>query len=1047
MKNILLIIATGILCLSGPGFSQKRKENIKSSSGAEVKISYDSAILNGMEWRCIGPFRGGRSAAVTGVPGHPNLYYFGSTGGGVWKTVNGGQSWQNISDGYFGGSIGAVAVSESDPNVMYVGGGEKTLRGNVSYGYGVWKSLDGGETWKNIGLQNSRHISRIRIHPSNPDIVYAAVIGDIYKPGSERGVYRSANGGENWEKVLFANEHAGAVDLVLDPNNPRIMYASTWRVKRSPYSFESGGEGSALWKSTDSGVSWTNISSSEGLPEGTLGIIGMAVSPVNSKRIYAIIEAIDGGVFRSDDGGKNWIKVNDSRSLRQRAWYYSRIYADTKDQDILYVVNVAYHKSKDGGKTFEAYSAPHGDHHDLWIAPENNRRMIIGDDGGAQVTVDGGNNWSTYHNQPTAQFYRVTTDNHFPFRIYGAQQDNSTVRILHRSEEGSIGRYDWEPTAGGESAHIAVDPEDNDVVYGGSYGGFLTRVNHSSEQVRAVNVWPDNPMGYGAEGMKYRFQWNFPVFYSPHNPDKLYACSNHLHVSVDEGHSWEIISPDLTRNDSSKLVPSGGPITKDNTGVEYYCTIFAAVESQHDEGVLWTGSDDGLVHITRDTGANWTNVTPPDMPEWIMINSLEIDPFNAGGLYLAATMYKSGDYRPYLYRTKDYGITWQKITTGIDKEHFTRVVRADRDRPGLLYCGTESGMYISFDDGHSWHAWQLNLPIVPVTDLTLKDNSLIAATQGRSFWMIDDITPLHQISGETGKKDFFLFTPKPGYRIGGHQNKNIKTEGTNHPGGVLVNFYIKEEQDSTSVVKLVFLDRSDSVIRTFSTAAEKETDKLKIRKGFNQFAWDMRYPGAIGFEGMILWASDLKGPVALPGGYNVKLVFGKESERRDFTILKDPRSESTMEELMEQFDFLIETRDKFSHTSEVIRKIRNARKQLDFLISKLGDGRDEYKSLVDIADSIDKSVTEVERVLYQTRNQSNQDPLNYPIRLNNKLAHLMTLSSIGDYQPTEQALRFKEEVFKEIDAAISDFDTILTTLIPEFNRQVKEANIDAVKVE
>jgi photosystem II stability/assembly factor-like uncharacterized protein len=526
MKRLLFTPLIILLCASSFLFAQKRMTKSKNTSSKANVITYDSAIYNGMEWRCIGPFRGGRSAAVTGVPGKPNLYYFGSTGGGIWRTENGGQTWENISDGYFGGSIGAVVVSKSDPNVIYVGGGEKTLRGNVSYGYGVWKSVDGGESWKNVGLNNSRHISRIRIHPDNPDIAYAAIIGDIFKPTDERGVFRTTDGGKTWKRVLFANDQAGAVDLILDPNNPRIMFASTWRVKRTPYSLESGGEGSALWKSTDSGESWTNISSAKGLPEGVVGIIGVTVSPVNSKRVFAIIEAKEGGVFRSDDGGKNWTKVNESRSLRQRAWYYSRIYADTKDEDIVYVVNVAYHRSKDGGKSFEAFSAPHGDHHDLWIAPENNQRMIIGDDGGAQVSFDGGKNWSTYQNQPTSQFYRVTTDNHFPYRIYGAQQDNSTVRILHRTEGRSIGQYDWEPTAGGESAHIAIDPENNDIVYGGSYGGFLTRVDHKKEQVRAINVWPDNPMGYGAEGMKYRFQWNFPIFFSPHDSKKLYAASN-----------------------------------------------------------------------------------------------------------------------------------------------------------------------------------------------------------------------------------------------------------------------------------------------------------------------------------------------------------------------------------------------------------------------------------------------------------------------------------------------------------------------------------------
>ena len=1041
-----MIASIAIMCMAGIAFAQKRMNKSVSSRSAQPELVYDTAVFNGIEWRCIGPFRGGRSAAVTGVPDQPNLYFFGSTGGGVWKTENGGQSWENISDGYFGGSIGAVAVSNSDPNVIYVGGGEKTLRGNVSYGYGMWKSENGGETWKSIGLKHSRHISRIRIHPANADILYVALIGDIYQSSSERGVYRSLDGGSTWEKILFANEQAGAVDLILDPNNPRIIYASTWRVRRSPYSFESGGEGSAIWKSTDSGDTWINISSNEGLPKETMGIIGIAVSPVNSKRIFAIVEAKDGGVFRSDDGGEKWIKVNESRSLRQRAWYYSRIYADTKDVDIVYVVNVAYHKSKDGGKTFESSSAPHGDHHDLWIAPEDNQRMIIGDDGGAQVSFDGGKNWSTYYNQPTAQFYRVTTDNHFPYRIYGAQQDNSTVRISHRTEGGSIGQYDWESTAGGESAHIAVDPENNDIVYGGSYGGFLTRVDHSTEQVRAVNVWPDNPMGYGAEGMKYRFQWNFPIFYSPHDPDKLYACSNHLHVSTNEGQSWDIISPDLTRNDSTKLLSSGGPITKDNTGVEYYCTIFAAAESPHEEGVIWTGSDDGLVHITNDSGQNWSNVTPSDMPQWAMINSIEVDPFNAGGVYLAATMYKSGDYQPYLFKTKDYGKSWQKITKGIDADHFTRVVRADPARKGLLYCGTESGMYISFDDGLSWHTWQLNLPIVPVTDLTLKNNNVIAATQGRSFWIIDDITPLHQYAETIRINDFHLFTPMPSYRIGGYQNKNIKTAGQNHPGGVLVNFYIKDEPDTSSVITLKFYDKQNSLIREYKSTADKEKNKLNVKQGYNQFSWNMRYPDAESIEGMILWAVNLEGPVAIPGEYRVRLVCDKDSMESNFEILKDPRSETSDNELQEQFEFLLETRDKFSETSEMIKKIRDARKQLDFIKLKLED-KEEYRSLIDMADSIDKSVTKVEETLYQTKNQSRQDPLNYPIRLNNKLGHLMTLTSIGNYQPTSQAIQFKKEVFQDIDTAIEELETIASTLIPAFNRMVKEADIDAVTIE
>ena len=578
-------------------------------------------------------------------PDNLSSFYFGATGGGVWKTEDGGITYKNISDGYFGGSIGAIAVAKSDPNVIYVGGGEVTVRGNVSSGYGMWKSVDAGKTWTSIGLPQSRHIPRIVIDPQNPEIVYAAVLGNIYKPTQERGVYKSINGGKTWKKVLFANSLSGAVELVMDPSNPRNLYAATWRLQRTPYSLSSGGEGSALWKSTDRGASWTEISKHDGFAKGTLGIIGVTVSPINADRVWAIVENKDkGGVYRSDDGGKSWKHVNESRALRQRAWYYTKIYADTQDVNGVYVMNVAYHHSTDGGKTFVAQRAPHGDHHDLWIAPEDNQRMIIGDDGGAQVSYDGGKTWSTYYNQPTAQFYRVTTDNAFPYRIYVAQQDNSTIRVKHRSFGRSIGEDDWESTAGGESAHIAIDPTNNEIVYGGSYGGFLTRVNHEKETVRGINVWPDNPMGYGAEGMKYRFQWNFPIIFSKHNPKRLYTFSNHVHVTENEGQSWNIISPDLTRNDPDKLKSSGGPITQDNTGVEYYCTIFAADESPLQEGLLWVGSDDGLIHLTKDGGKNWTNVTPKGMPAWMMINSIEPSPFEAGTCYVAGTRYKMGDF-------------------------------------------------------------------------------------------------------------------------------------------------------------------------------------------------------------------------------------------------------------------------------------------------------------------------------------------------------------------------------------------------------------------
>lgn len=1041
MKKFSILAILVFLTLSSAIIAQR-----KSKKATPERITYDSKLYEGMNWRNIGPFRGGRSAAVTGVSGKPNLYYMGTTGGGIWRTTDAGNSWENISDGFFGGSIGAIAVSEWDNNVIYVGGGEVTVRGNVSSGYGMWKSVDAGKTWEQIGLVNSKHIARIRIHPKNPDVVYAAVLGDLYKSSEERGVYRSKDGGKTWNRLLFANKDAGAVDLTFDPNNPRVLYASTWKIRRTPYSLESGGEGSALWKSTDGGDTWKNISTNEGLPEGIWGISGVAVSPVNSDRVWVLMENEKGGVYRSDDAGKTWEKLNDTRKLRQRAWYYTRIYADTQDEDKVYVLNVRYHRSKDGGKTFETYNAPHGDHHDLWIAPEDAQRMIIADDGGGQVSFDAGENWTTYNNQPTAQFYRVTTDNHFPYRIYGAQQDNSTVRIAHRTNGNAITVSDWEATAGGESAHIAIDPTDNDIVYGGSYDGFLTRVNHKTNEIRAINVWPDNPMGHGAEGMKYRFQWNFPISFSPHNPKRLYTASNHLHVTENEGQSWEIISPDLTRNDSAKLVSSGGPITKDNTSVEYYATIFAINESPLEEGLIWTGSDDGLVHVTKDNGKNWSNVTPSGMPEWMMINSIEIDPFVKGGAYIAGTKYKLGDFTPYLYKTKDYGKTWTKITSGIKKDHFTRVLRADPKRKGLLYAGTENGMYFSFDDGISWQTLQMNLPIVPITDIALKNDNLIVATQGRSFWMLDDLTVFHQLN-KSINKDAHLFKPMPAYRMaGGAAAKKSKFSGENHPGGVSTYFYLKNKPEKTDTVTLSFYEKSGEPIKVFSTHPEKDgkEGKLKdLKEGLNQFSWDMRYEGAESFEGMILWWASLNGPKALPGTYKAKLHVNGTDAETEFDIIKDPRSSSSTEDLKEQFDFLMSVKNKLSQTNLGVKKIREARKQINSVVDRVKD-LDNMEAIVDTSKYILDKMKTIEEALYQTKNRSNQDPLNFPVRLNNKLGHLNSLLAMGDYKPTDQARAFLKEVSGLIDEQFSALDKVLKEDISMFNRLVREKSIDAV---
>ncbi|MFC3415913.1 WD40/YVTN/BNR-like repeat-containing protein [Algoriphagus hitonicola] len=967
----------------------------------------DPEIYKALEWRLVGPFRGGRADGVTGVPGSDHSYYFASTGGGVWKTVDSGRTWKSVSDGFFGGSIGAVAVSQSDTAVVYAGGGEKTVRGNVSFGYGVWRSADAGKTWERAGLDKSRFVSRLRIHPEDPNTVYAAVLGDIFKPDQTRGVYKTTDGGKNWKQVLFADDQSGAVDLILDPNDPNVLYATTWELKRTPYSLESGGAGSKMYKSTDGGENWEDLTEKEGFPEGLLGIMGITVSPVNSDRLYAIIENENGGVFTSKDGGETWEKTNDDRSLRQRAWYYTRIYADTQDEETVYVLNVSYHKSTDGGKKFKGANAPHGDHHDLWIDPENNQRMIIADDGGAQISEDGGNNWSSMMNQPTAQFYRVTTDNSFPYRIYGAQQDNSTMRIRHRvAGGGGISEDDWEPTAGGESGWIAPDPTDNDIVYGGSYGGYLTRVDHRNDITRSVNVWPNNPMGHGAEDMKYRFQWNFPIFFSPHNPKMLYTTSNRFHRSTNEGQSWEVFSPDLTRNDQSKLGPSGGPITKDNTSVEYYATIFTAAESPVKAGVIWAGSDDGLVHVTTDNGTIWQNVTPAEMPEWLQINSIEASPFDPAEAYFAATGYKSGNYEPYLYKTKDYGKTWTKITSGIDPEHFTRVVRADPEKRGMLYAGTETGMYYSKDDGASWHSLQMNLPIVPITDLTIKENNLIAATQGRSFWIIDDLTVLHQAEPGFEEKALHLFKPQDSYRIDGVRRKSL-TQGSNRPGGVLVYYFMKEEPKEE--LKVEFLDNEDRILRTFSTAGYNG-DTLKVKPGSNEFNWNLRVEDAEGFDGLIMWAANLRGPKVVPGTYKVRMTLDGETQVQDFKVLADPRYPSTQADLEEQFEFLMNVNRKLTETHQTIKLIRQYRTELDSLDKKT-------KAI----ERVQAEMKSIEETLYQTKNRSGQDPLNFPIRLNNKLAHLNSVAGNGDFKPTDQAEEVRTELTELIAVQLAKF--------------------------
>ena len=1056
-KRVEACLIALLICLSIPQVSTRAQNH-----------GSDAGLLKGLKWRSIGPYRGGRSTAVAGVTSQPNVFYFGATGGGLWKTTDGGVGWVNVSDEYFKtGSVGNLGVAESDPNVIYVGMGETPIRGNVSHGDGVYKSTDAGKTWKRAGLEDSRQISRVRVHPKNPDIVYVASQGHVWGPNDQRGVFKSVDGGKNWQRVLFRDNKSGATDLILDPTNPNVLYAALWEVYRKPWTLESGGAGSGLFKSTDGGDTWNELTRNQGLPKGVIGNIGVTVSPANPDRVWAIIEAEDGGVFRSDDAGKTWTKTNEQRNLRQRAWYYTRIYADPQNAESVYVLNTDMYRSNDGGRTFNSIdSIHHGDCHDLWIAPNDPNRMILGDDGGGEVSLNGGKTW-TEEDQPTAQFYRVALDNDFPYNIYGAQQDNSTVRIPSRTTDSAIDETHWYDVGGGESGWIAPSPKDSNIVYAGSYGGLITRRDHRTGQERNVSPWPDNPMGHGAADLKYRFQWNFPIIFSPHDPNTLYAGGNVLFKSTSEGQRWQAISGDLTRNDRSKQGPSGGPITKDNTSIEYYGTIFTAMESPIEKGVIWVGSDDGLVHVTRDDGKNWQNVTPKGIPEWIQINSIDVSSIQQGTAYVAATMYKFDDNKPYLYKTSDYGKTWKKITVGIPDTAFTRVIREDPNRRGLLYAGTETGIYVSFDDGDNWQSLQLNLPVVPITDLAVhkRERDLVAATQGRSFWVLDDMTVLHQMA-DAAKADAFLFKPEDTYKMpGGGQLQADATVGQNPPAGAVIHYYLKNKPTTDLTIEV--LDSAGKSIKKFTAkapppqankagggqqeagGAQQEaggrgarTPSPPAEVGINRFVWDFRYADATRFPGLILWGGETRGPRAVPGTYQVKLTVGGNTMTQSFEVKKDPRVETTQEDFAKQFDLLMKIRDKLNETHEAIIKIRDLRKQIDDVAGRMKD----QQAITDAAKSLKTNLTAIEETLYQTKNQSSQDPLNFPIRLNNKLAALAGVVAAADAAPTDQSFVIYDELVAKINEQLQKLDQVIKTELPAFNKLVRDQNIPAVVV-
>ena len=938
-------------------------------------------IYQALEWRSIGPYRGGRVLTVAGDPVNPAVFYFGSCGGGVWKTDDAGTYWHNISDGYFStGAVGAIAVSSSDPNVVYVGMGEACIRGNISHGDGVYRSTDGGKTWVHLGLEDTRHISRIRIHPTNPDLVYVAALGHVFGPNSERGIYRSSDGGQSWEQVLYKSDNAGAADLSMDTSNPRILYAAIYEARRYPWSLVSGGPDSGIYKSTDGGTTWEDLSNNHGLPKGVIGRIGVAASPAKAGRVWALIEAEDGALFRSDDSGATWQRTCDQRQLRSRPFYYTHVIPDPQNAETVYVLASRNWKSTDGGHTFTRFSTPHEDNHDMWIDPKNTQRRIHANDEGASISWNGGESWTRLDNQPTAQMYHVTTDTQFPYRVYGAQQDCSTISVPSRSRTGAIGQTEWYTVGGDEAGYIAVHPNDPNIVYSAHSGsGPFTRYDHRTGQGRDITVWPEHSSGTGAKDLKYRFQWTFPIVISPHDPGVVYMAGNHIFRTIDEGASWEIISPDLTRNDVTKQQASGGPITKDATAVEYYCTVFAFVESPHEPGVFMAGSDDGLVHLSRNNGETWNDITPPDLPEWTLISIIEPSPHDAATFYIAATRYKMDDTRPCLYKTKDYGKHWTKIINGIPDNDFTRVIREDPGRRGLLYAGTETGVYVSFDDGSVWQPLQLNLPVVPIHDLVVKDSDLVAATHGRSFWILDDLTPLRQIAAGLVDSPSYLFQPRPTYRFpvrrgfwaGGLNGRNYERgdgplvftynqsigpngqtvrrmldAGDDLDDGVMVFYYLKDKPEGDVTVD--FLDGDGEVIRQFRSSSEDTKERPSAREdlrvpkepGMNRFTWDMRYPGAhriSGDESTTGFGSTIAGPMVLPGMYEVQLNVNGEISAQRFEIRMDPRITSTQGDLKAQFDLLIQIRNKLSETHDSINKLRSIRKKLDSCLRQVED--------------------------------------------------------------------------------------------------------------
>ncbi|MCI0416198.1 glycosyl hydrolase [bacterium] len=1013
----------------------------------DAVAAVDSMELQALKYRNIGPSRGGRCSAVTGIPGQPYTFLMGNSGG-VWKSVNAGQNWENISDQFFeSGSIGAIAVSDSDSNVIYVGTGQTTIRGNVAVGVGVYKSTDGGKKWKHIGLRKAGQISRIRIHPNDPNLLYVAVLGNPWVPNEERGLYRSKDGGKNWEKILNISPKTGIADLAMDSNNSGVLYAVAWTAQRKPWTIISGSEESSLYKTVDGGDTWTKLNA--GLPEGVVGKIGVAVSPANPDRVWALVEAEKGGLFRSDDAGQTWnlLKTNQKRRLYQRPWYYMHIFADPKDEQKVYILNVDQFRSRDGGNTFEVVDVPHGDGHDLWINPSDTRIMVMGTDGGASVTMDEGKNWSTLLNQPTAEMYYVAVDNQFPYRVYGAQQDNSTISLPSRTSSKLTPYEDWRDMGGGESGHIGFAFHSPDIVYASSYGGEITRLNTNTGEYRSVMAYPQMEVGLAPRDLRYRFNWNAPLRVSRHNPKEIYFASQFIHRSTDEGQSWQVVSPDLSRNDPSKQDYSGEPITYENTGIEVYGNVLSFEESPVRPGVFWAGSDDGLIHVLEDKGKNWRNATPSGMPEWGSVNSIEPSPHDPGRALIAVLKYKLGDFRPYLFKTDDYGKTWILLTSGkngIPDGTPVRVVREDPARKGLLYAGTESGMFVSFDDGRNWQSLQLNLPIVPVTDLKVHQNDLVASTQGRSFWILDDLTVLHQLVGATGsppsQEKPSLFQPRDTYRMRMPKKEN------NPPNGALIFYSLPENVKGE--ITLQISDSQGRIIQTFSSEHPPEPkldfpyelmgsyagDRTLAKKaGLNRFVWDLRHPIVDFPEGTIVWGF-LGGVRVAPSTFQATLTVGDWKQSQKFRVLKDPRSSASQQELDEQFAFALQIRDRLNQLYHGVKTIRSVRQQARDLAKRVTDSGKEASELRKAADALWEKLSAIEDELMQPRNEADQDTENYPTKLDNQLAYVYWQLDATDSRPTDGQKERVRDLEKEIDVQLAKLKSILQTDVDVFNK-------------